>query len=158
MTLDSERILSNFNFNFNMKYFALQDREPSSRFGRSPSPPIPPKRFTNWKTTADEDALFRTEVLLSQIPLGIDEWMVYEMKALSEFTRIFPPEEKIRDLEDVNGGDDENDGKKIHIMIVCYNTCDIVILYFFFMIIASFVFSISFSAIIVSSLVQQYER
>ena len=120
MTLDYERVLSNvnFNFNFNMKYFALQDREPSSRFGRSPSPPIPPKRFTNWKTTADEDALFRTEVLLSQIPLGIDEWMVYEMKALSEFTRIFPPEEKVRDLEDVNGGDDENDGKKILIMIV----------------------------------------
>ena len=115
MRQDYQKNLSNFNFNFyfyfNIKSNIPQDRDPSARIGRSYSPPIPPKRHTNWKTTAEEDASFRTDVLLSQFPLGLDEWMVYEMRVLSEFTRIFPPQEKIPGFEEMNGGDDENDGK-----------------------------------------------
>lgn len=50
-------------------------------------------------------------MLLSQFPLGTDEWMLHEMKVLTEFTRIFPPEEKILDVGEDQDGDDDNDGK-----------------------------------------------
>ena len=90
----------------------LQDRNAPSlgRFARSLSPPAPSKRSSNWKATADEDATYRTEVLHSQIPTEGDEWMAHEMRVLKEFTRIFPPEKKIPESEEMEG-DDENDGE-----------------------------------------------
>ena len=44
------------------------------------------------------------------------------MRVLSEFTRIFPPQEKIPGLEEINGGDDENDGKITILTILSYDT------------------------------------
>ena len=99
--------------------FTVQDRNAPSlgRFARSLSPPAPSKRSSNWKATADEDATYRTEVLHSQIPTEGDEWMAHEMRVLKEFTRIFPPEKKIPESEEMEG-DDENDGKIILMLII----------------------------------------
>lgn len=87
---------------------------PSARFARSLSPPPAQKRTSNWKTSVDEDIAYRLEVLSSHLPLETDDWMAYEMKNLTEFTRIFPPQKKscdveVLDAEDENDGDDDDD-------------------------------------------------
>jgi hypothetical protein len=82
----------------------------AARFARSLSPPPAQKRQTsNWKTSVDEDIAYRLEVLSSHLPSETDEWMAYEMKSLTEFTRIFPPQKKTRDVEALEAEDD-NDG------------------------------------------------
>ena len=43
-----------------------------------------------WKSTEQEDALFRTEVLGIHVPKDDDEWLLFETSRLTQFTRIFP--------------------------------------------------------------------
>lgn len=43
-----------------------------------------------WKSTEQEDALFRTEVLAIHVPKDDDEWLLFETSRLTQFTRIFP--------------------------------------------------------------------
>ena len=57
---------------------------------------------------------FRAEVLLTHLPSEQDEWMAYEMRALKEFTRIFPVEKNVleklygEELEGVEDADGKN--------------------------------------------------
>jgi len=70
---------------------------------------------SNWKSTAEEDLAYRNEILASVLPAEGDEWMAHEMRVLTEFTRIFPPEKKAEkmfaeEFDGVAGEDDGDDG------------------------------------------------
>ena len=43
-----------------------------------------------WKSTEQEDALYRTEVLGIHVPKDDDEWLLFETSRLTQFTRVFP--------------------------------------------------------------------
>lgn len=43
-----------------------------------------------WKSTEQEDAAYRTEVLSIHVPKDDDEWLLFETSRLTQFTRIFP--------------------------------------------------------------------
>ena len=71
---------------------------------------------------------------MTHLPSEQDEWMAYEMRALKEFTRIFPVEKNV--LEKLYGeeleGVEDADGKKrvweIHFTDAPHHICLIVII------------------------------
>ena len=64
----------------------------SKRNSRSLSPPPGPQRRAQaiWKTAAEDDG-FKQEVSSMIFPDENEEWLNFEIKRLTEFTRIFPP-------------------------------------------------------------------
>ena len=88
---------------------------------RSLSPPSSKtvKTVPAWKMQADEEAIYRAEVLSQHYPKDDDAWMQREMTFLTQFTRIFPPQqnkqnkdENLINVEEENRDDDndEEDG------------------------------------------------
>lgn len=52
-----------------------------------------PGPMTSWKLQTEEElAVFRKDILAAHYPKEDDSWMLREMKVLTQFTRIFPPQ------------------------------------------------------------------
>ena len=63
-----------------------------------------------WKSTEQEDALFRTEVLAIHVPKDDDEWLLFETSRLTQFTRIFPLPKTAPGASNPNGADSSSVG------------------------------------------------
>mmetsp|Transcript_29667 Transcript_29667/g.50082 ORF Transcript_29667/g.50082 Transcript_29667/m.50082 type:complete len:1391 (+) Transcript_29667:294-4466(+) len=44
----------------------------------------------SWRSSEQEDAVFRSEVFAAHVPKDADEWMEFETSRLTQFSRIFP--------------------------------------------------------------------
>ena len=68
--------------------------------------------------------LYRAEVLLTHLPSESDEWMAFEMRALKEFSRIFPVEKKILERsygEELEGAEDtEGKSKPVGVTVIVF--------------------------------------
>jgi hypothetical protein len=82
----------------------------SKRVSRSLSPPPTQKRpVASWKGIRDEDAAaLRAETLELHVPKENDFWIEKELRHLTQFTQVFPPEPpKAKDSNNSNEKEDE---------------------------------------------------
>lgn len=86
-------------------------RAGETRHSRSVSPPgAAGARQANWKGgNAEEEEAYREEIIATHVPTEEDEWMRFEMKHLTQFTRIFPA--LVTDAESKKEG--RSDGKQL---------------------------------------------
>ena len=100
----------------------------TKRQSRSLSPPgvaTSSRASASWKGgTAEEEEAFREEVIAAHVPKDDDEWMLFEMKHLHQFTRIFPAvapagksetglsEQEANEMEAKEEQDDDQDNDK----------------------------------------------
>eukprot|EP01039_Chlorochromonas_danica_P005990 gene5990-6597_t len=52
-----------------------------------------------WKAPPDEEAQYRQDILREHVPEEEEEWMRYEMSKLTQFTRVFPPLPKEKEVD-----------------------------------------------------------